>query len=175
MSINHSQRKVSELPATKIVRAESRVWMSASKKAPDFHDGFTRAEWLIVVVALVILVAVSYPAYKNYTIRPKFAQLPVILAPYKAAIENCAKDGSCVVAGALAGLDTGVMGVPPSIATTYLARVTVSPKGVITAYASKAGGLAGETIVLTPTLSKDMTITWAVSGTCKTRESGSIC
>lgn len=142
---------------------------------PQVHRGFTRTEWLIVVVVLGILAATIYPAYRNYTIRPKFAQLPVILAPYKAAIENCAKDGSCVVAGALAELDTGVKGVPPSISTTYLARVTVSPKGVITAYASKAGGLAGETIVLTPSLAKDMTITWAVSGTCRTRESGSIC
>jgi len=142
---------------------------------PSCHRGFTKIEWLILAAVLGVLVAVSYPVYKTYTVRPKFAQVPVTLAPYKAAIENCAKDGTCIVAGALAGLDVGVKGLPPSISTTYLARVTVSPNGVITATASNAGGLAGETIVLTPTLSKDMTITWAVSGTCRTRESGSIC
>jgi len=139
------------------------------------NRGFTRTEWLIIVVVLGILGATIYPAYQNYTVRPKFAELPVILVPYKAAIERCAKDGSCVVDGALAGLGAGKLGVPPSISTTYMARVAVSPNGVITATASRYGGLAGETFVLTPTLAKNGQITWAVSGTCKTREAGAIC
>jgi len=139
------------------------------------HQGFTLTEWLIIVVVLGILAAAIYPAHKNYTIRPKFSEVMVTMAPYKAAIENCAKAGTCVVDGALAGLGVGKLGVPPSIATTYLARVAVSPNGVITATASSAGGLAGETFVLTPTLAKNAQINWVVSGTCKTREAGAIC
>ena len=139
------------------------------------NRGFTRTEWLIVVVVVGILAATIYPAYQNYTVRPKFAELPVILAPYKAAIENCAKAGTCVVDGALAGLGVGKLGLPPSIATTYMASVAVSANGVITATASNYGGLAGETFVLTPTLGKGGQITWVVSGTCKTREAGAIC
>ena len=150
--------------------------MSAHHLArPISNRGFTRTERLIIIVAVCVLGASLYPAYKNYTIRPKFAELPVILAPYKAAIEACAKNGSCVVDGALTGLGVGKLGVPPSISTTYMAKVAVSPNGVITATASNAGGLAGETFVLTPTLSKDGQIAWAVSGTCKTREAGAIC
>ena len=139
------------------------------------QGGFTRTEWLIVVVVLGILGATIYPAYLNYTIRPKFGELPVILLPYKAAIETCVKNGSCVVDGALTGLGVGKLGVPPSISTTHMARVTVSPNGVITATASNAGGLAGETFVLTPTLSRNGQLTWAIGGTCKTRELGAIC
>jgi len=142
---------------------------------PIGQGGFTRTEWLIIVVVLGILGATIYRAYQNYTVRPKFSELPVILAPYKAAIEKCAKDGTCVVDGALAGLGVGKLGVPPSISTTYMARVAVSPSGVITATASNAGGLAGETFILTPTLSKNGQIIWAVGGTCKTREAGALC
>lgn len=137
--------------------------------------GLNRVEVIIIVVVLGILAASLFPVYKNYTIRPKFAEVMKVLAPYTAAIETCAKDGSCVVDGSLAGLGVGMRGVPPSISTTYLARVTVSPKGVITATANKVEGLAGETFILTPTLSNNTQITWTISGTCKTREAGAIC
>jgi len=139
------------------------------------RQGFTLIEWLILLAVAGILAAVSYPAYKNHTIRPKFSEVMVTMAPYKAAIENCARAGTCVVDGALAGLGVGKLGVPPSIATTYLARVSVSPNGVITATASNKGDLDGETFVLTPTLAKNAQITWLVSGTCKTRAAGAIC
>jgi len=139
------------------------------------QHGFTRTEWLIIVVVLGILGASLVPAYKNYTIRPKFSEVMVTMAPYKAAIETCVKNGTCVTDGSLAGLGVGKLGVPPSISTTYMARVAVSPNGIITATASNKGGLAGETFILSPTLSKNGQITWAVSGTCKTREAGAIC
>lgn len=139
------------------------------------RQGFTRTEWLIIIAVFAILAATLYPAYKNYTIRPRFSEVMVTMAPYKAAIETCAKNGSCVVDGALAGLGTGKLGVPPSISTTYMARVVVSPNGIITATASNQGGLAGETFILTPTLSKNGQITWVVGGTCKTRAAGPLC
>ncbi|MCX7175581.1 MAG: pilin [Proteobacteria bacterium] len=139
------------------------------------QKGLTRIEWLIIVAVLGILAAAVYPVYKTYTVRPRFSEVVETMAPYKAAIENCAKNGSCVEGGALARLGVGKLGVPPSISTTYLARVSVSPNGVITAVASNAGGLSGETFVLTPSLSKTMVITWAVGGTCKTRATGAIC
>lgn len=141
---------------------------------PDQH-GLTRVEWLIIVVALGILGTVSFPAYMNYSVRPKFSEVIQTLAPYKAAVEACARNGSCVDKGSLTGLGVGKKGVPPSISTTYMSGVVVSANGTITATASKAGGLAEETFILTPTLSKTGQITWVVSGTCRTREAGAIC
>ena len=141
--------------------------------------GFNRIEWLIIVASLAVLSVAAFPVYspvyETYTIRPKFGEVTQTLAPYKAAIEACAKNGSCVSAGSLTGLALATMGIPPSISTTYMARVAVSPNGIITATASKAGGLAGETFILTPTLAQDGQISWVVSGTCKTRDAGAIC
>lgn len=141
--------------------------------------GFALIPWLVIGLVIVAVIGIAaalvFPAYKTHTIRPKFGEVMRTIAPYKAAIEACAKDGSCVLAGSLAGLGVGILGVPPSISTTYLARVEVSPNGIITATASNAGGLAGETFVLTPTLSAGAQITWSISGTCKTRDAGAIC
>ena len=142
--------------------------MSASR-------GFTRIEWLIIVVVLGVLAAAAYPVVRNYMIRPRFAEVIAITAPYKQAIEACARDGSCVVAGTLEGLGVGVKGLPPAIVTTYLARIVVASNGTITATASKAGGLEGETYVLAPTLTSSGQVAWTITGSCKTREAGVLC
>ena len=130
---------------------------------------------LIVAVIIGIVAAAVFLFYKNNTLKPKFSEVVNALAPYKFAIEQCAKDGSCVVAGALGGLGVGKLGVPPSISTTYMASVAVAANGTITATAATEGGLVGETFVLTPSYVAGAPITWAVSGTCKTRIAGAIC
>lgn len=190
MHLNYRQLQTIKSADTKPAGAGSCAWRLVSRTddtaimpkiaAVSFQVmcrqcGFNLIEWLIIVAVLGVLAAVAIPTYKTHIIRPKFAEVIQALDPYKAAIETCAKDGSCVVAGSLSGLGVGILGVPPSISTTYLARVVVSPNGVITSTASKAGGLAGETFILTPTLSKNAQITWTISGTCKTREAGAIC
>lgn len=139
------------------------------------QKAYTRIEWLIIVAVFGILAVVAINAYRDYMRKARFGEVMNALAPYKDAVEACARDGSCLVGGVLAGLGAGKLGVPPSIATTYMARVTVAPDGTITATASKAGGLAGETFVLTPTYVKGSKITWTVTGTCKTRAGGPIC
>jgi type IV pilus assembly protein PilA len=136
---------------------------------------FTWIELIIVVVVLGILVAVAINAYQDHLRKTRFSEVVNALAPYKDAVEYCAKDGSCLLGGTLSGLGVGKSGVPPSISTTYMARVAVATDGTITATASKAGGLDGETFVLTPTYVKGSRMTWTVSGTCKTRAGGPIC
>lgn len=141
--------------------------------------GLALIPWLLLVAGLLTLVLLAVlvvvPRYQTRTLQPRFAEIMQTMAPYKAAIETCAKNGSCVATGALAGLDVGVLGVPRSISTTYLERVTVSPKGIITAHANRSNGLAGETFILTPTLVNGTSIAWSVSGSCKTRPDGAIC
>ena len=128
-----------------------------------------------VIATIGFLVAIAIHYYQNYTLKPKFGEVINALAPYKAAIELCAKDGSCIVGDSLAGLAVGTHGIPPSISTTYLARVTVALNGTITATASTAGGLNGETFILTPSYVPGAPISWAGTGTCKTRAAGAIC
>ncbi|MFA7269322.1 MAG: pilin [Sterolibacterium sp.] len=141
----------------------------------NVQKGFTLIELMIVVAIIGILAAVAIPSYQNYTLKAKYTEVVNAASPYKTAIELCAQDGSCVVGGALAGISLGSGGVPATMATTYVASVGVSATGVITVIATNAGGLAGETFILTPTFAVGSPITWAATGTCKTRAAGAIC
>ena len=130
---------------------------------------------MIVVAIIGILAAVAIPSYQNYTLKAKFTEVVNAVSPYKTAIELCVQDGSCIAAGAYNTVQ-GSTGIPPTVATTYVASVTVAATGVITALATSAGGLAGETFILTPSAYvAGSPIQWTVSGTCKTRPSGAIC
>jgi len=139
------------------------------------QQGINKIEIAIIVAAIGILLAVAFPVYQSHTLKPKFSEVMSTLGPYKFAIEACAKEGTCVVEGKLSGLAAGKFGIPPSVSTTYLANIAVASDGTITATATNAGGLAGETFVLTPTFVPGAPMSWAGTGTCKTRPAGAIC
>jgi type IV pilus assembly protein PilA len=66
--------------------------LSSLKKAL----GFTLVELLAVVAILTVLVAVALPAYNNYAVKSKFAEVVLATAPTKTAISTCAASGDCV-------------------------------------------------------------------------------
>lgn len=142
--------------------------------------GFNRIEILLIVICVLSLAAVGAalvgaPAYREYQIKKNFSTVIAATSRYQLAIELCAKFAECASSGSLSGLAEGTLGIPDSTSGPYLASVWVGPTGIITATATKADGLAGETYVLTPTYVKGAPIAWAVSGTCKTRPTGAIC
>ena len=61
-----------------------------------------------------------------------------------------------------------------SPATKYVASVSYSAAGVITATAQASSGLKSETFILAPQLSGGR-VDWAASGSCKTRAGGALC
>lgn len=146
----------------------------------SIKTGFNHIERLIIVATFGILVAIAMavvviPRYQSVQLRIKFAAVVSATESFKTAIELCAKFGPCAASGALSGLAEGTLGIPDSSSSTYLASVRVASNGTITATATRVEGLVGETYVLTPRYVKGAALTWAVSGSCRTRPYGAIC
>ncbi|MGS0742139.1 pilin [Glaciimonas sp. GG7] len=90
------------------------------------QKGFTLIELMIVVAIIGILAAVALPAYQDYTLKAKFAEVPGIVGPYKTAVALCIQ-----VTGKKSGCNLGEQGIPGTAVTTHVASVGVTD-GVIT-------------------------------------------
>ena len=127
----------------------------------SMQKGFTLIELMIVVAIIGILAAVALPAYQDYTAKAKFSEVVIGTSAIKTAVELCVQDGI-----AKNDCDAGTQGIPAAYTTGVgkLKALTVT-NGVITATAETGNGLAGQTYILTPTVT-DGKVTWASSGTC---------
>ena len=138
------------------------------------QQGFTLIELMIVVAIIGILAAIAIPAYQNYTRKAEFTEVISQTSPFKTAVEECVSDGSCLSGttiqgiSAVAGNTTGFPAVPTQ-PTKYMSTIAVTSGGKITATATTAGGLQGETYVLTPSVALtgaggSAQVTWSNAG-----------
>ena len=118
------------------------------------QKGFTLIELMIVVAIIGILAAVAIPSYQNYTNKAKFAEVVNAIAPFKAAVEECVSDGTCLSGTSISGIVPGTSGFPTNAGANgkYVTSVSTGATGIITATSTgiSVGGTNSFTYILDP-------------------------
>ncbi|MCW1719997.1 pilin [Pseudoalteromonas sp. A3] len=126
------------------------------------QQGFTLIELMIVVAIIGILAAVALPAYQDYTIRAKMAEVLVQAGAHKnSVVEFYQSENALPTDLDKAGVDTA------SIASSYITALTMPNAGELQ-YVVDIDGKATGNVLLAPTIANG-SLTWVCSGTVDTK------
>jgi len=138
---------------------------SLSRQSLNKAKGFTLIELMIVVAIIGILAAVALPQYQSYTQKAKYTEVVLASSSYKTALEVCAQvEGTLLIATcghSLGGVPAaaGASGIVTSV--TITAGAADATNAVVTVVPVAGGGIAaGDTYVLTGTLTASGKVTW---------------
>ena len=121
------------------------------------HKGFTLIELMIIVAIVAILTAVALPAYQDFTIRTKVAELVLSAGAYKTGVaEKAAQDGAVLTS---AGVTLTV--VPGGKITGG----SITDGGLVTVIGSSTSIGTAVTIVMTPSVGNGGRIIWECTTT----------
>jgi len=139
--------------------------MKSMKLIKKAQAGFTLIELMIVVAIIGILAAVAIPAYQDYTVKARMANVITATSSVKTAMAICLQENG----GAVTACDTDTkIGITLPVANSDLASVAIAPTtAIITATATAAA--RSLTYILTPPAASTTgaaTMPFAVSGTC---------
>ena len=152
---------------------------------------------MIVVAIIGILAAIALPAYNTHTAKAKFSEIVSAQAPVKTALAVCAQNGDCIVngnwgAGTGSGTSVGIIGgsgitqsLPVPVTSTSIIDSTASSINVngntisITLFPKSTapnGIRPNDNVSLIGVYNNTAaTVTFSISGGCKTHVGGALC
>lgn len=142
------------------------------------NKGFTLLELLAVLLVIAALVLAAIPIYQDFVTKARFQEVINVAESLKLPVAACVQDNAAVSTLCVGGYADGLLNIPTDVAITatstapagsynYVQGYTVSD-GVVTVGAITGGGLAGQTIILTPVLEDNNAISWQKTGSCAT-------
>jgi len=135
----------------------------------DKQLGFTLIELMIVVAIIGVLAAIALPAYRDYMVRSRVAELIEVGSTAKNSVsEYRINKGSMPTSNAAAGVT--------SIVSNYVSAITVGANGVITVTGNQTNLQSGAAfaITFTPTFSNGA-VQWTCSATGATQYAPAPC
>lgn len=130
------------------------------RSKPKAQQGFTLIELMITIAIVGILSAIAIPSYQQYTRRAYYAEIVTATSPYRVAVGECVQR-----LNTLTGCNAGSNRIPAALGVTGAITSLTVTNGVITVTPVAQNGIvAGDTYILTPTLTGSGNITWASSG-----------